>query len=268
MIHYLKLGGSLITDKRVPLKPRPRVIHRLAREIAAARRARPDHQLILGHGSGSFGHVVGRRYRIREGVRDADGWRGFAETGYIAGQLNRLVLAALLRAGVPAISFPPSALVTCSDGQIIGFHARPIMAALNQGLVPLLFGDVAFDEVRGGVIVSTEEVFVALADILPPEHLSLAGVVDGIYTGDPLRDPAASRIPHIRVSELGAWEEVLAGSHGVDVTGGMASKVRAMAALIRRYPQLHVHFLSGEVPGRLQQHLMDPHRPLGTILTF
>ncbi|MEZ4718850.1 MAG: hypothetical protein R2851_22555 [Caldilineaceae bacterium] len=34
---FLKLGGSLITDKRAPETPRLDVIHRLAAEIAAAR---------------------------------------------------------------------------------------------------------------------------------------------------------------------------------------------------------------------------------------
>ena len=268
MMHYLKLGGSLITDKNKPLTPRPLVIQRLAREIASAHRAHPDRQLIIGHGSGSYGHVVGRMYDVRSGVRDARGWRGFVETGYVAGQLNRLVLAALLRAGLPVVSLPPSALVTCRDGAIVQFHTQPILNALNRGLIPLLFGDVAFDETRGGVIVSTEEVFAALAGHLPPERFTLAGVVDGVYTGDPLRDPNAQLIPHIRVRELDALAGALGGSHGVDVTGGMAGKVREMAALIERYPQLRVHLVSGEVPGRLERHLLAPDGPLGTTLTF
>lgn len=268
MIHYIKLGGSLITDKNSPLTPRPLVIQRLAREIAAAHQARPDLQLVIGHGSGSYGHVVGRKYAIRSGVDDARGWRGFAETGYIAGQLNRLVLAALLHAGLPAVSFPPSALATCHRGAIISFHIQPITHALNRGLIPLLFGDVAFDEARGGVIISTEEVFAALAHHLPPDRLTLVGVVDGIYTGDPLRDPHAQLIPHVRVTELDALEQALGASYGVDVTGGMAGKVREMAALIRRYPHLRVHIISGEVRGHVQRHLLDPDLPLGTTLTI
>ncbi len=268
MIHYIKLGGSLITDKNKPFTPRPLVIQRLAREIAAAHRARPDAQFIIGHGSGSYGHVAGRKHAIRSGVEDARGWRGFAETGYIAGQLNRWVLAALLNAGLPVISLPPSALVACIQGEIVQFHTQPIFNALTHGLIPLLFGDVAFDEIRGGVIVSTEEVFSALAQRIPPDRLTLAGVVDGVYTGDPLRDPRARLIPRIRISELDALDDALGGSHGVDVTGGMAGKVAEMAALIRRYPHVRVHLISGETPGRLERHLLDPDLPLGTTLTF
>ncbi len=268
MRHFIKLGGSLITDKNAPLTPRPLVIQRLAREIAAAYRSDPDRRWIISHGSGSYGHVVGRRYNTRQGVRDARGWRGFVETGYIAGQLNRLVLAALLRAGLPVISLPPSALVRCREGRIVHFHAEPVNAALTRGLIPLLFGDVAFDEARGGTIVSTEEVLAALADSLPPHRLTLVGVVDGVCDSDPIRHPAARPIPRLRLDELDALDAALGGSHGVDVTGGMAGKISEMARLIRRHPGLRVHLISGETPGRLQRHLQNPDLPLGTTLSI
>ena len=65
MVRFLKLGGSLITDKRQPETPRMDVIERLAQEIAAARAANPSLQLVLGHGSGSFGHIYARQYGTR-----------------------------------------------------------------------------------------------------------------------------------------------------------------------------------------------------------
>ena len=268
MLHFIKLGGSLITDKTSPLTPRPLVIQRLAREIAAAQRTLPDTNFVISHGSGSYGHVVGRRHRTREGVFDPAGWRGFAETGYIAGQLNRLILAALLRAGVSAISLPPSALARCRDGRIVHFETGPVLSALRHGLTPLLFGDVAFDETLGGTIVATEEVLVAVADQLPPDRLTLVGVVDGVFDADPMRNPTARPIPHLHLADLDALDTVLGGSHGVDVTGGMAGKIREMAALIRQHPNLRVHLISGETPGRLQQHLLDPDLPLGTTLSM
>ena len=45
---FLKLGGSLITDKYTPLTPRPDVIQRLAQECAAAQAQAPDLRLLLG----------------------------------------------------------------------------------------------------------------------------------------------------------------------------------------------------------------------------
>jgi len=267
MRHFIKLGGSLITDKTRPITPRPLTIARLAREIATAWRANPQRQWIISHGSGSYGHAMGQRYNIRHGVNDASGWQGFAQTGYIAGQLNRLVVAALLREGLPVVSLPPSALAQCQEGRIKAFHSGPVLMALERGVIPVVFGDVAFDETSGGVIISTEEVLAALANDLPPDVITLAGVVDGVYDSDPLRNPHARPVPHIHLQDLDSLDAALGGSHGVDVTGGMAGKVQEMADLIRQHPHLRVHLISGEIPGRLQQHLLHPEQPLGTIIS-
>ena len=59
---FLKLGGSLITDKRLPETPRLDVIRQVAATIAACLHREPALRLLIGHGSGSFGHVYGRRY--------------------------------------------------------------------------------------------------------------------------------------------------------------------------------------------------------------
>ena len=267
MLHFIKLGGSLITDKNSPLTPRPLVIQRLADEIAAAVATHPERRFLLSHGSGSYGHVVGRRYHTREGVTDARGWRGFAETGHIAAQLNRLVLAALLRSGLPAVSLPPSALAVCRDGEIIDLHVAPILRALENGLLPVVYGDVAFDETRGGVIVSTEQVLAALAPPLRPGRITLVGLVNGLYDTDPVHAADARRIPYLTANQLPDLAAALGGSHGIDVTGGMAGKMLNMTALLVRHPQLSIHLLSGETPGHLLQHLLDPDLPLGTTLT-
>lgn len=271
-LHFLKLGGSLITDKKRSLTPRPAVIQRLAHEIAAARAAHPGRPLLLSHGSGSYGHVVGRRYRTRAGVgptvvADPTGWRGFCETGHIAAQLNRLVMAALLRAGLPAFSLAPSALVQCRDGAIIAIETGLILAALDRGLIPLVFGDVAFDQTQGATIVSTEEVLAALVPILRPAHLTLAGMVDGVFDADPARQPDARPLPRLNAAQIDDLAAAFGGSHGIDVTGGMAAKLRTMAALLTGHPDLHIHLLSGEIPGQIRRHLIDPGLPVGTLLT-
>lgn len=271
-LHFVKLGGSLITDKNRPLTPRPLVLDRLAAEIAAAWRAHPTRPLLLSHGSGSYGHVVGQRYRTRQGVgpdvaTDPNGWRGFSETAHIAAQLHRLVIAALLRAGLPALSLPPSLLAHCRDGAITHLQTEPIIAALARGLLPVLYGDVAFDETRGGVIISTEEILAALTPHLAPARITLAGIVDGVFDADPLRHPDAHRLPHLTSAQLPAWAAALGDSHGIDVTGGMASKIQTMAALLPHHPTLRIHLLSGNIPGHLERHLRHPDLLLGTTLT-
>jgi isopentenyl phosphate kinase len=261
---FLKLGGSLITDKKREQTPRLDVIRRLAEEIRQATDARPDLQLLIGHGSGSYGHFVGQRYRTREGTVNDESWRGYAETGAVAARLNRQVTDALLEAGLPVLSVQPSASALCHDGELLHLEVRPIVTALGKGLIPLVYGDVALDEVRGCTIISTEKILCYLARLLKPQRIVLAGVVDGVYDRDPLQDPAARPIAEISPANYAQVEQRLGGSHGVDVTGGMFSKVREMAALAQRVPALTVHLITGEEPGRLRQVLLDRQAAGGT----
>lgn len=242
---FLKLGGSLITDKRAPEAARIDVIQRLAREIAQVRQECADLELVLGHGSGSFGHVVGLRYGTRAGVNDAEGWYGFAATADAAARLNRIVLAALLAAGVPAWTISPGAFLRAEDGRIVEGADAAVALALESGLVPVVHGDVALDQVRGGTIVSTEEVFRHLARTLQPESMLLLGEIDGIYTADPRQESAAVPIAQITKADVAAVRAGLGGSHGVDVTGGMLAKVDHALVMIDENPGLEILVAGG-----------------------
>lgn len=258
--YFLKLGGSLVTDKRGVEAVRTDVLPRLAAEIQAALVARPGLQLVVGHGSGSFGHVAAARYGTRQGVDSPAGWRGFAEVGDAAARLNRLVTGALLAAGVPAVSLAPSASAVCADGVIQSMATRPVQLALAQGLVPVVYGDVAFDTVRGGTIISTEEVLSYLANDLPAAWLLLAGETAGVY------DLQQVVVPLITRANFAGVAAALGGSRGTDVTGGMASKVQAMLALVDAHPGLSIRIFSGLVPGNLTQMLTRPGVGLGTLI--
>jgi isopentenyl phosphate kinase len=261
---FLKLGGSLITDKSREMTARKGVIRRAAREIKEVLETRSDLRLLVGHGSGSFGHFVARRHGLLEA--GPPNWRGYAETGAAAARLNRLVTDIFLAEGVPVVSIQPSASAHCYDGELISMETEPIELVLHHGLVPLVYGDVALDEVRGCTIISTEQIFAYLAHHLEPARVVLAGQVEGVFTADPLRDESAQLIPEISRQNFDYVEHKLAGSHGVDVTGGMVAKVRIMYALVREYPGLKVQLISGRQPGMIRRVLLEPDIEEGTTI--
>jgi isopentenyl phosphate kinase len=262
-LSFLKLGGSLITDKDRPHTPRLDVIRRLAGEIAEANLQGSGQLLVLGHGSGSFGHVPAQQYSTRLGVRTPQEWRGFARVWQEAAALNRLVMEALHGAGLPAVAFPPSACVTARDGKVAAWDLGPLRLALQAGLLPVVYGDVAFDTLRGGTILSTEDLFAYLARQLHPARLLLAGLEPGVW-GD---FPACTRlIPEITPANLHDVAPALAGSASTDVTGGMSSKVNEMLALVSEVPGLEAMIFSGAESGAVKRALGE--EKIGTMIHY
>src|SRR5512143_3863135 len=187
----------------VPYSPRLDSLDRLGPEIYSALVNRPSMQLVIGHGSGSFGH-----YAVKESLAPhpypppagsapeaaRDFWHGFAEVWYRASQLNRYVVEALHNAGVPVISFAPSAMATAENGAIKTWDVAPIRKALQSGLVPVIYGDIAFDAVKGGTILSTEMLMFRLAHELRPAAILLAGLEAAVWADFPARERRLERI--------------------------------------------------------------------------
>jgi isopentenyl phosphate kinase len=254
---FLKLGGSLITDKTRPYTPRLEKLDAIAVQIAAVLHENADLRLVLGHGSGSFGHTAASQFDTRHGVSGQSAWHGFAEVWYQASALNRLVLEALRRAKVPAITISPAASVTAHDGKILVWDQYPIKSALSNGLVPIIHGDAVFDDFLGGTILSTEDLFAHLALGLHPDRILLAGLEEGVWANFPERKRL---FKEITPGELTKQVKGLKGSEGVDVTGGMLSKVTEMLLLVEKVPGLEVSIFSGEGPDNVRAALLGQNQ--------
>ena len=272
---FIKLGGSLITDKTKPYTPLLDVMDELALQIVTTLQSHPDLRLVIGHGAGSFGHVAASEYKTRDGYpqpsplihRERDTteenyWKGFAEVWYQASSLNRYVMEALHKAGLRTIALPPSANVIASDGQVSVWETTPIRMALAVGIVPVIFGDVVFDEVRGGTILSTESLFNFLVKALHPDRILLAGLEDAVWEDFPAR---TRRIERITPSTFDDIKHGVGQSASADVTGGMEAKVREMLELAQENPGLKIQIFSGVGPGNLARALAG--ETLGTEIS-
>ncbi len=262
MLYLLKLGGSLITDKNKPHSARPDVIRRMATEIRTAMQQRPDLKLIIGHGSGSFGHVSAHRHNTRNGVHTPVDWQGFLEVWRDARDLNIILTDEFSRAGLPVISFPPSAgVVTAGVNHVQSWDVSPIRHALDHHLIPVVQGDVAFDALQGGTIISTEEVFTYLCGQFEVGAVLIAGIEDGVWQDYPT---CTLLVKKITPSMLSGQTIQLAGSAATDVTGGMLEKVNLLTGMANRQPGLQGQIFSGLVPGQLTRVLLG--ETPGTII--
>lgn len=260
MTILIKLGGSLITDKTKAKSFRRESLRRIARQIQLLRENDPEIRIVIGHGSGSFGHFEARKYNTVAGVRTERQRLGFVKVGAVAVELSQLALSEFHAASLPVMRFQPSSSLVASDRRVTAFGTRALSMALDQSLIPLIHGDIALDEALGGTIISTEALFAHLAQPLRAKLIILLGEVDGVL------DQRQTVIPLITPKSFAAVRSALAGSHGVDVTGGMLQKVAAMIDLVDKKPELQVVIASGNREKVLLDLLINRHR-IGTRIT-
>jgi len=258
---FLKLGGAAITNKSTPRTPLIENLAQLANQIARAVHENPEMQILIGHGSGSFGHYSGQKHGTRDGVENREGWLGFAEVWKDARLLNELVIHAFQAASLPVIAFPPSAWLTTNNRDPASQQTSPINYALKNKLIPVVNGDVIFDSSIGGTILSTEEVFSILVEKLHPSRILLASREPGVWEDYPANTRLATRISPKNL-QLASGNMV--GSAGMDVTGGMAKKVSLMMAILERHPEIQISIFSGMDTNSVYEALTN--KPSGTLL--
>jgi isopentenyl phosphate kinase len=229
----LKLGGSIITNKKEPGSFIRAVLLRIGNELKSSW----PMPLIIIHGGGSFGHPIAEAYEIKKGYRRAEQLKGFIETVNAMRRLNDLVVSALNDASLPVIGIPPSCTVTTNDGDIETCNFDPIFSAMEIGLVPVMYGDAVFDRKLKFTILSGDALASYIARRLKAKQLIFAVDVEGVYGFD----RETSEKIHMNIKY-----EPTEG----DVTGGMFYKVEEALAAARH--GVDVYIINGLVPGRIE----------------
>jgi len=105
-------------------------------------------------------------------------------------------------------------------------NARGTLARLlDRSVIPIVNENdtVATEEIRYG---DNDRLAARVAQLVMADALILLSDVDGLYTADPGKDPAAEHIPQVR--EITAAVLAMAGETRSDIgSGGMATKVQA-----------------------------------------
>jgi isopentenyl phosphate kinase len=217
MTTVLKLGGSVITRK-----DSPETIDEVALERAAEALAAATDRLVVIHGGGSFGHHHAAAHGVSKtaGTHDDEAIRAIHDA---MKRLNTAVIGALTAVDVPAVPVHPlSAIHRTADGTL-RFEAGTVETMLAEGFVPVLHGDVVAHETEGATILSGDELVVALAATTSADRVGVCSAVPGVYDTD-----------GDVIDRIETFDDVAAAvgeSDETDVTGGMASKVRALLSL-------------------------------------
>ena len=222
----VKLGGSVITRKREVERIRPKVLARLAREVAAI----DDRRVVLLHGAGSFGHPGAKRFGLAlppgAGTSGPERRRGAAIVAAEVRRLHLSVLRELVRSGSAPVSVPMATHARNRAGELVHLDPGPVAAALEGGFLPVSFGDVVPDEAWGSSILSADTIAVALVPALGAERVVFVSDVEGILEG-----PAGHRRHPIREVTAATVAALAPAAGSADVTGGIRGKATAMLAI-------------------------------------
>jgi isopentenyl phosphate kinase len=256
----LKLGGSVITDKKKPLTPNLTAIERLANEISRAKIS----PLILVHGGGSFGHPFAERYTLGAGYVDESQILGFSQTHLAMTLLNSWVMEALISHNIPAVDVHTSSCAVTKAGRITTMELKTLKKMLKMGFMPVLYGDTILDSKQGFAILSGDQLVSYLATKLGASRIVMGADVDGLYTSDPKTDPSAQLIERATLEELKSMEHKIEGSKATDVTGGMFGKMHEVALAIEEGIETVV--VNATKPDRVYKALTGEN-VTGTVLT-
>ncbi|MDT7861868.1 MAG: uridylate kinase [Saccharolobus sp.] len=186
----LKIGGSLITCKDLPRCIRLDILSIIIADLKRFILENPNVKIILLHGGGSFGHYEAS---IHDDMRTS-------RTSEAMQELNYIVTKSFLKENIRVVSVP---------GKFYSFEI--VMNALNNSLIPLIYGDIKFD----GSIISADDISVDIAKRLDSEVLyaiDKEGVIgkDGLVLRE-LRD----------LNDISILK-----NENYDVTGGIFSKIK------------------------------------------
>jgi isopentenyl phosphate kinase len=240
-ITIIKLGGSCFSDKKVPRSLHAEVIDGICKQLEGA-----SFPFIIVHGGGSYGHPVAKKYGIHLGRQEGFGDQsiGFCETHEAMAELNIAIVDKFLKHGIHACTVQTSAVFVYDGGVASVARLDAVDALLDQGFVPVLYGDSVIDTARGFGIMSGDAIVVELANKLKHHVNRIVYLmdVDGLFDKNPKQDPGAKLIPEVfikgrellvpREKGLARLEDtVQQGDAAIDVTGGIIGKIRELARL-------------------------------------
>ena len=229
----IKLGGSIITDKEIPMSLRKPILRRLVGEIASAKQEKPDQLLIVGHGQGSFAHVPASKYQTMEGFINEESVLGMAIVQDSAASLNRLVVHEFLKHELPAVSFYASNTIVTKKRVKQHFCADAINEYLQKGLLPVTCGDVLVDSEQGCTIWSTERILAFLADYFLEQKIQVNKIVH-VTEVQGFLDKQGQLVPEITAQTWPKISRDLRHTRGFDVTGGMGLKIEESLILAKK----------------------------------
>lgn len=253
-ITIIKLGGSLLTHKDKAYSVREGIFQSLASDIAECIKLFPETKFILLNGAGSFGHQTVKKYNLQNGFSSDESKFGYAKVLQDTAKLNRILVDALVKKEVSALSFQPST-VFYSDQNGYSFSSLKLLQDyLNQGFLPCLYGELVLDLVTGCKVLSADKIPELLVNFFWQNTDYKVTKVINLGSYDGVLNSQNEIIPMIARQNYSEVKKHLYQSTNIDVSGGMQAKIEEFLTLADMGVDSAI--ISGLVPRNLQKYLL------------
>jgi isopentenyl phosphate kinase len=227
----IKLGGSIITNKKKPLSARRKTIDNILKQIRKIKEP-----IIIVHGGGSYGHYWSVRYNMHTKPAKYD-LKGVSVVKNSMIELNKIILDAAVKNRLNPYCLPPTDFMKGNSS--IKSKILAINDIAKSGLMPITFGDALWYGQKKSYILSGDVIMTALARILKPRLCMFVLNVDGVYSNMKLK----------KLIYDFKKEKPAITTNKMDVTGGMTRKITEASKISRS--GLKVFFVNGNKPQRI-----------------
>ena len=237
----IKFGGSVITDKSRYRTFNADRVKRLCKEIRDS-----GEKVIVVHGAGSFGHVLAKENNLNDGFKNPSQIPAVAQVCYDMRDLNGMIVKELNDAGLPAVSVPTGSCFMMKNRELIIDDPAVLKSMFDNGIMPVMFGDVVMDTELGFAICSGDQIMERLKEIFEPSRVIFVSDIDGLYDKDPKNNKDAKLIENVDKDVLKSVETDITVA---DVTGGVRGKMETMLRMCSE--GCDCVLVNGTVEGRL-----------------
>ena len=259
----MKLGGSVVTDKYSETPKINDDLSRIAKEIKTGYDPE-NYSMILVHGAGSYAHSLVRKSGIYAGIKDKKQIKEFSKTERLCRELNSIFVKRLEDVNLPVFPLQVSSSTVMNEGNKERMDVNVISGLLDYDIIPVLYGEPAYDRIQGCSILSSDQILPYLAKKLKADKILYATNVDGVFTGDPHKNQNTKLIPIINNSNIEEIKYYLRCSDAPDITGGMKNKIEEIT-LIKEL-KITSQIFNGLEKGNIEKALKGYE--FGTIINF
>ncbi len=218
----LKFGGSLITEK---MSDTPKIntinLDRIGKVLN-----NKEYDIIVVHGAGSFGHPIAQKFNLIDGLNESpEQKKSIAEIREQMEKLNHVLCSIIEKNGMKTKSVIPSkTMITKGARNIAKFPTEIFDKCIEEGNIPITFGDATDDELQGINILSGDVIMMELARIYKPAFSVFVMDLPGVMDGDP-KSKDSKVIPRVDAKIIKELKEKTFSNGNTDVTGGLIGKL-------------------------------------------